>query len=279
MRTIDRGFVRTKGGEIHLRQVAGEGTPLLLVHASPGSSRALVPLLSALAGSDLPLIAPDTPGNGDSDDLAPADPDMDWYADALAALLDRLGLDQVDLYGTHTGARIAVETAARHPARVGRLILDGLIDYPPDVRALFLQHYAPEKTPDDYGGQYGWAFNYIRDQVVHFPHFLRDPEHRLMTRAMPDAAQLHAATLDVLKALTSYHKAYRAAFRHPVAERLSAVQAPTQVWRAEGELPDLRAAVDGLAARLPAGEIVEVGRAPTEKAAAIAAFLGRAPRS
>ncbi|WP_375285739.1 alpha/beta fold hydrolase [Sphingomonas sp.] len=270
---VDRAFVRAAGGEIHLRRAAGEGRPLVLVHASPGSSRALLPLLGELAAAGLPLVAPDTPGNGDSDDLAPADPEMDWYADALIALLDALGLDRVDLYGTHTGARIAVETAARHPDRVGRLILDGLIDYPPETRALFLEHYAPRKVPDDHGGHYAWAFNYIRDQVVHFPHFLRDPAHRLMTRAMPDAAALHAATLDVLKALTSYHKAYRAAFRHPVAERLAEVRAPTRVWRAEGELPDLRAAVEALAGVAPDASVEEVGRSPGDKAAAILRFL------
>lgn len=198
---------------------------------------------------------------------------MDWYADTLAALLDAIGVAQCDLYGTHTGARIAIETAIRHPDRIGHLILDGLTDYAPETRDLFLDHYAPEMAPDDYGRQFVWAFNYIRDQVVHFPHFLRDPEHRLMTRAVPPAAELHAATLDVLKGLTSYHKAYRAAFRYPAKERLPSVRVPTLVWRAEGELPDLRAASDGLAAVLPNGWIEDVARSPEAKAASLLRFL------
>lgn len=275
MTQIDRAFVRLPQGLVHLRRVEGEGTPLVLVHASPGSSRALAPLLGALGTAKYcpPLIAPDTPGNGDSDGFAPADPAMDWYADTLAGLLDRMEIERCDLYGTHTGARIAIETAVRHPDRIGRLILDGLTDYPPETRDLFLKHYAPAMAPDDYGGQFAWAFNYIRDQVVHFPHFLRDPEHRLMTRAMPSAADLHAATLDVLKGLTSYHKAYRAAFRYAATERLPLVRAETLVWRAEGELPELRAASEGLAALLPNGRIEDVGRSAAAKAASILRFL------
>lgn len=247
-----------------------------MIHASPGSSRNLLPLMTPLAkGGGLPLLAADTAGNGDSDDLAPAAPDMGWYAEAFVEMLDALRIDGVDLYGTHTGARIAVEVAARYPERVGRLILDGLIDYPEETRALFLEHYAPQISPDDYGGQYAWAFNYIRDQAVHFPHFQRDPAHRLMTRAMPDAASLHASTLDVLKALTSYHKAYRAAFAYPLMERLPLVQATALLLRAEGELPDLRRAVDGLAQAIPVAVVEEVSAQPADKAAVIRGFLAK----
>ena len=45
-----------------------------------------------------------------------------FYHDALTAL----GLDAVDLYGTHTGASIASMIALKHPKRVRRLVLDGV---------------------------------------------------------------------------------------------------------------------------------------------------------
>lgn len=272
--SIDRSFVRVAGGEIHLRRsTRGAGRALVMIHASPGSSRNLLPLIEALARDGRRVLAADTPGNGDSDDLAPEAPDVAWYAVALVDLLDRLGVDEVDLYGTHTGARIAVEVAAQAPERVGALILDGLIDYPPETRALFLERYAPAMEPDDYGRQFAWAFNYIRDQAVHFPHFLRDPEHRIMTRAVPDAASLHASTLDLLKALTSYHKAYRAAFAYPLMERLPEVMAPTLLLRAQGELPALKAAVEAISAVLSRSSIVPVAGDAGAKAAVIGRFL------
>jgi pimeloyl-ACP methyl ester carboxylesterase len=275
---IDRAFVRLPEGLVHLRRIDGvPGTrPLVMLHASPGSSRGIAPLVEALgARPEAPtLIAPDMPGNGDSDAFVPDAADIGWYAQALVRLLDRMGIGEFDLYGTHTGARIAVEAAASCPDRVGRLILDGLTDYPPAMRDLLLRDYAPEMAPDDHGGHLIRAFHYIRDQSLHFPHFLRDPAHRLMTRAVPPAAELHAATVELLKGLTSYHKAYRAAFRYDAAARLADVRGPAMLLLADGELPDLRAATAGLAARLADGRVEPVGRTPAEKADAIARFLG-----
>jgi len=57
------------------------------------------------------------------------------------------------------------------------------------------------------------------------------------------------------------------------------VKAETLVWRAEGELPELRAASDGLAALLPNGRIEDVGRTAGAKAASILRFLRPGPRN
>lgn len=276
-RRIDRAFIRLEDGLVHLRRVDGhaDACPLVLLHASPGSSRGLEGLMTALAATPgaPPLIAPDMPGNGDSDAFAPDAPDIGWYADALIRLLDAMGLDRVDLYGTHTGARVACEVAAAHPDRVGRLIFDGIADYPDETRDLLLRDYAPEMVPDDYGTQFVWAFHFVRDQALHFPHFLRDPDHRLLSRAVPSAPELHASVVEVLKGLTSYHKAYRAAFAYRAAERMRAIHAPTLLLSANNELPTLRAANAGFAAALNDGRVEVVGRAMPAKAAAIANFL------
>ena len=63
----------------------------------------------------------------------------------------------------------------------------------------------------------------MRDQALHFPYFLRDPEHRLMSRPVPDADELHMRAVEVLKALRTYHKSYRAAFAYPGRARLAQV--------------------------------------------------------
>lgn len=274
---IDRAFIRVEDGLVHLRRVDGNAgaRPLVLLHASPGSSRGLATLMTALAATPdaPPLIAPDMPGNGDSDAFAPDAPDIGWYADALICLLDAMGLDRVDLYGTHTGARVACEVAAAYPDRIGRLIFDGIADYPDETRDLLLRDYAPEMAPDDYGTQFVWAFHFVRDQALHFPHFLRDPDHRLLSRAVPSAPELHASVVEVLKGLTSYHKAYRAAFAYRAAERMPAIHAPAMLLSAENELPTLRAANAGFAATLNDGRVELVGRAMPAKAAAIANFL------
>jgi pimeloyl-ACP methyl ester carboxylesterase len=48
---------------------------------------------------------------------------MDRYADALADLLDALGLEKVVLVGSSMGGVIAQQFALRHPTRLERLLL------------------------------------------------------------------------------------------------------------------------------------------------------------
>src|SRR5512143_3977505 len=119
---IRRGFADLPDRQVHYRQ-AGDGPPLLMIHASPGSSKQLESKIAALAHTRS-LTAPDTPGNGDSPPLPLAAPAIGDYADALLPFMDAVGLERCDVYGTHTGANIGLELAIRAPERVGRLILD-----------------------------------------------------------------------------------------------------------------------------------------------------------
>lgn len=104
-----------------------------------------------------------------------------------------------------------------------------------------MERYALEMKPDEYGSHLLWAFHFVRDQALHFPHYARDPQHRLMTRAVPDADSLHRSAMEVLKALGTYHHAYRAAFAYPTRERLALLQRPFFLLDALGEIPNLRA--------------------------------------
>lgn len=276
---IDRAFARIAEGLVHYRSTPGLASrrPLVLLHASPGSSRGLAPLMRALhAENDAPLvIAPDTPGNGDSFAPPVDNPDIPWFVDALVRTLDALGIKKADLYGAHTGARTACEAAAARPDRFGTVIFDGIGDYSPEMRQLLLEKYAPPMQPDDYGQQLIWAFHFVRDQALHFPYFLRDPEHRLMTRPVPDADDLHERTLEVLKALRSYHKPYRAAFAYESKRRMPDIAIPALMLCAANELPNLRAAAGEMASLMPKGELMPVGPSFTEKAKAILTFLNQ----
>lgn len=273
---IDRGFARVSEGLVHYRHAAAatDGIPLVLLHASPGSSRGLEALLDALAdtGQSPRLIAPDTFGHGESAVAAPVDPEIAYYADGLMRFLDALGIDRVALYGAHTGARIACEAAILFPDRVARVILDGIADYEEPLRTALVETYAPEMAPDEYGRHLIWAFNFVRDQALHFPYYARDPAHRLLTRAVPNADDLHAATLDVLKSIRTYHKAYRAAFRYPTRERLALCPCSVLMLDVSTELPNLRSAMAELAAVANA-TIIPSAATTAARAAAILAQL------
>ena len=69
------------------------------------------------------VLAPDLPGHGRSAG-APL-PDIAEMADWTAALLDAAGVAKAKLVGHSMGSLIALETAARHPARVTALGLIG----------------------------------------------------------------------------------------------------------------------------------------------------------
>jgi pimeloyl-ACP methyl ester carboxylesterase len=257
---IDRGFIRVDGRQIHMRSVGLDHAnrmahrTLCMAHASPGSSWGLVPLMLDL-GRDRAIIAPDMEGNGDSDPPLTQDTDIAWYADRLARVLDTLGLERIDLYGSHTGAQVALEFALKFPDRVGGLVFDGIPLFPDALRQEFLAHYAPAKHPDDYGGQYAWAFGFMRDQYIHFPHFQRDFAHRRQgVTEIPSAERLHRATLEVLKSLETYHLAYHAAFRHRVEDRLPELAITPLILAVEGDPLDIYA--DGLAALAPTARIV-----------------------
>jgi len=279
-RGIDRAFVRIDEGLVHLRRAGGEGAtrPLVMIHASPGSSLGLAPLMSALQAQNpgRSLIAPDTLGSGDSAPPTEAEPEIAYYAGAVARLLDVLGLERVDLYGGHTGARIVCELAVLHPERVGAVVMDGITEYPAAQRDELLANYAPPKAPDDYGSQFLWAFNFVRDMSLHFPYYARDPQHRLTTRPVPSAQSLHDQTLEVLKGLAHYHKTYNAVFRYPARERLSQLTQPALLLETATEIPSLNEAAAELRALLPSGRAVKVSGAPQEKAAAMIAFLDAA---
>ena len=138
MSQIRRGFVDLPYGQMHYREAgaAHRGIPLLALHASPGSSRQLVRLLAGLAEHGH-VIAPDTPGNGDSEPLV-REPTIPQLAEAMVQLLDAKGIDRVDVYGSHTGAAIAVELAILAPGRVRSVTLDGLSTFDEAERAEIL---------------------------------------------------------------------------------------------------------------------------------------------
>jgi pimeloyl-ACP methyl ester carboxylesterase len=229
---IRRGFVDVGERQVHVRR-AGEGAPLLMIHASPGSGKQLEAKIAALARSRS-VIAPDTPGNGDSTPLPIGAPEIGDYAEALVRFLDAAGLDRLDVYGTHTGANIGLELAIRAPERVGRLVLDGVGLYGDDERAKLLERYAHPIEVDLIGSQYQRAFMFCRDQYLFWPWFETGRENR-RDGGLPSPEALHDWTLEVLKAHGTYHLGYRAAFAYRVRERLPLLARPALLIAAEND--------------------------------------------
>jgi pimeloyl-ACP methyl ester carboxylesterase len=119
-KAVDR--IETRIGAVAYRR-AGAGDPLVLLHGGLSDGRSWAPQMKSLA-TDYDLIAWDAPGCGASADPA-GHPDLDDYADAVAALIDALGVGPVHLAGHSFGAGLAIDVCARHPGLVRSLVLSG----------------------------------------------------------------------------------------------------------------------------------------------------------
>ena len=98
----------------------GAGRPLILLHGGLGSGEMFGPILPALAEQHQ-VITPDLQGHGRTADIdRPID--IRLMADDIAALIEHLGLEKPDLVGYSLGGGVALQTAVKYPAMVGRLV-------------------------------------------------------------------------------------------------------------------------------------------------------------
>ncbi|MDJ0653910.1 MAG: alpha/beta fold hydrolase [Xanthomonadales bacterium] len=232
-----RGYVNIGSAveprRIHFR-AAGAGPPLIMLHASPMSSAAMVPLMLALADRAT-VIAPDTPGYGQSDPLGMPGDDLLPYIDALDRFRSGLGITKAGFYGTATGAQIAIEYAKTCTEHVACLILDNAADFTDDDREAIVHDYFPDLSVEDNGAHLMRLWAVARDLMLFFPWHRREPEHRLAQGAISAAAS-HAMARCYLEAGPDYDRAYRAAFNNEKKERLLGVTAPTTIMRWEGSI-------------------------------------------
>jgi pimeloyl-ACP methyl ester carboxylesterase len=99
----------------------GAGRPLVLLHGGLGSGEMFGPVLPALAERHQ-VVAVDLQGHGRTADIdRPVD--VRLMADDIAALIGHLGLDKPDVVGYSLGGGVALHTAAKYPAVVGRLVV------------------------------------------------------------------------------------------------------------------------------------------------------------
>ncbi|WP_182909581.1 alpha/beta fold hydrolase [Microbispora sp. H13382] len=212
---------------------AGCGLPVVLLHASPGDHRPLRELVRELAPW-FSVYALDTPGHGGSDRLPAAEPGVEDYGAALGETLTALGLERVHLYGTHTGAKIALAFAVEHPERVASLVLDGLGISTPGERADQLANYLPPVLPRGDGTHLVAAWHQVRNMFLFWPWYREEPGARL-SAAMPDPEQLHDVTAGLLEAGEAYPLAYRAAFTCDPVPMLARLAVPTLVLASPGD--------------------------------------------
>ena len=122
MTKLRKAYADVPRGQIHYAE-AGEGAPLLMIGETPRGYRFFHKLLPLLA-AHFRVIAIDLPGLGNSHPL-PEPMSIPAMAECVVDFLDALNLRRTDLFGMHTGDKVAIALAADFPERVGRFIIAG----------------------------------------------------------------------------------------------------------------------------------------------------------
>ncbi len=220
---LRRGYIGMAHGDLHVTACgpwpSGDRAPrpLLLLHDLPGCAATLEALLSRL-GIDRLCLAPDLPGAGESSALPEGSPEV--WIDALLGTLDALGLAAVDVYAEGLSGSLAVALAARAPARVGRLVLDGPVVEDAKSRLELSVRLAPPLAPRHDGTHLVELWHRLRSAELCWPwygsaaHEVRRREPRL------DPQRLHAQLVQAMKQPEHYGDAARAALDLDVAALL-----------------------------------------------------------
>lgn len=147
MTVIRRGFADTDIGQLHYRRVDGPPDsphrPLLCLHQSPRSSREFVPFIE-LTGQDRTVISIDSPGHGESA-LPPGDPPVTIqdYARLIWQAMESFDIGKVDIFGNHTGAKVAVEMAHQKSDHVEQILMMSALVLSDDEQAGFADMFQP----------------------------------------------------------------------------------------------------------------------------------------
>lgn len=185
--------------QLHYHEAGGgAATPIVLLHGGgPGASAwsNFGPSLEFFSRSVRTLM-PDQPGFGCSDKPEVRGHFFTFSADALAALLDQLGIERVHLVGNSLGGGTAVRFALDRPDRVDRLVLMG-------PGGLSLNLFAPDPTEglkrlQEFGGGNGPSKDKLKRflrTLVHDKSLITDElvEERFRAASDPDAMRAMAS--------------------------------------------------------------------------------------
>jgi pimeloyl-ACP methyl ester carboxylesterase len=236
MQTLSRRIIDVHGRRVNA-WLGGAGPVVLLIHGSPGNSTLVLGLARRLAAR-FTVLAPDTPGFGDSEPLRCDTFSVGVLADAYAELLAVLAPGPVLVYGTHTGAAIALELVRRHTPQVSGFVLDGVpIFTEQEQRALVSSDYMPALEIDDLGGHYAHTWTRFHDQFVWFPWYRRVPAQlNPADGGTPEA--IHDWVTMYFQCAANYHGPYSAAIRYgdEAVSAVRSVRAPGVFLAHEGDM-------------------------------------------
>jgi pimeloyl-ACP methyl ester carboxylesterase len=137
-------------------EIHGQGAPLLLLHGGGITIETTFGTVLPEFAKDRTVIAPEQQGHGHTADL---DRPLSYrqMADDTAALIQKLGYDQIDVLGFSNGGGVAMELAMRYPERVRRLVIASVYYRRDEIRPELLRSFEvadAESMPKPYQDAY-----------------------------------------------------------------------------------------------------------------------------
>jgi len=232
---IERRLQLAAGLRLQCRVAGDAALPaLVLLHPSPRSSAMFEPWMQVLA-PHFRVVAVDTPGYGGSDPLPVPPSGLQDYLGPLRELLLAVAGPRFFLYGSATGAQLAIAYALRHAADVQHLLLDNAAHFDDSERQPMLLRYFPDLTPQADGAHLLKAWAMCAQMAEFFPWYENNEAHRVAP-GPPSAAEVQGALRELLAAGPAYAQAYRAAFEHEDAAHVQALKLPTTLLRWSGSI-------------------------------------------
>ena len=119
-------FIRANGLRHHLIARGAQGTPIvMMIHGLTGQAHAFDRIADKL-GERRHVYCLDVRGRGESEWGEADGYQTDNYVKDAIGVYDGLGLRTISLVGTSMGGMIGMNLAAKHPDRVGRLVLNDI---------------------------------------------------------------------------------------------------------------------------------------------------------
>ena len=224
------------GARIHYDR-AGEGLPLLLLHAGIADSRMWAPQLEEFA-KHFDVICPDTRGFGQSE-LPP----VRWSEPSdLLSLMDHLALKPAHLVGCSLGSAIAMDFAIQHAERLSRLVVVGPSIGGANFGKKYPDVFAAVRAADESGD-----LNALNLAEMHL--FLdgpRRPQGYVKGPVRELFLDMNGKNLGV-----DFTKAATDDMAPPAIERLHEITAPTLVVVGDEDVPPVFDAVEVLMEKVP----------------------------
>jgi pimeloyl-ACP methyl ester carboxylesterase len=271
---IERRFIAVDGRRVHYRKM-GKGPPAVMLHASPANSTMVLAEMAA-AAPYFTCYAFDTPGFGQSDPLPGDDLTVADLAAATAAAMRTLGLPACPVFGTHTGAAVALELGVGWPEQVSGLVLDGLPAFNDAEIASLFDGYFASFPADPLGAHFTTIWVRFRDQFTWFPWTSRHVSRlNAIDRPTPEDIQFWVMMYNDCR--KTYMAAYRAAcfYGSAALRAVEALTLPAVFMATEEDM--LFGHLDRLPPLRPLQRILRLGQDVKAKHAAIVECLRAMP--